>query len=207
MTPEKAYTILQTYLPAPALKYCFYLWQNNPFELKITKSRQSKIGDFTSRKSRRPRITLNNDLNPFQFLITYIHEVAHLHVHVIYGNKVDPHGEEWKKIFKLLMEPMQREYIFPPDVLAVLNRHMINPKASSFADTDLTKVLRGYDKNADQLIVLADLPEGCLFEFHGKFFKKGTIKRTRVLCREVNSKRNYLVPADALVNNVQLTLL
>ena len=208
MDPVKTYSILQAHLPATALPYCFQLWQQTPFQLKITRTRQTKVGDFTSRRSiAHPRITLNHDLNPYLFLITYVHEVAHLRVHLQYGNRVDPHGEEWKTGFKVLLQPMLRPDIFTADILNELSRHMINPKASSFADTDLTKVLRRYDKDAGQYATLSDIPEGSIFRFQGRYFKKGKIRRTRVLCHEVKSKRHYLVPADVLVSGVQLSLL
>lgn len=207
MSPEKLYTILQEHVPGSALQYCLQLWQQTPFQLKITRTRQTKVGDFTSRKSSQARITLNHELNPFLFLITYIHEVAHLRVHLQHGNRVDPHGEEWKSRFRELMQPVLSADIFQPDILAELNRHMVNPKASSFADTELTRVLRRYDKHAAQYATLSDIPEGSIFRFQGRFFKKGKIKRTRVLCHEVKTKRDYLVPADVLVSGVQLSLL
>jgi SprT protein len=208
MDPVKTYSILQAHLPATALPYCFQLWQETPFQLKITRTRQTKVGDFTSKRSiAHPRITLNHDLNPFLFLLTYVHEVAHLRVHLRFGNRVDPHGEEWKAAFKVLQQPMLRPDVFPADILDELSRHMVNPKASSFADTDLTKVLRRYDKDAGQYATLSDIPEGSIFRFQGRFFKKGKIRRTRVLCHEVKTKRHYLVPADVLVSGVQLSLL
>ena len=207
MNPEKLNSILADHIPASAMQYCLRLWHHTPFQLKITRTRQTKVGDFTTRTSSQARITLNHELNPFLFLITYIHEVAHLRVHLQHGNRVDPHGEEWKSCFRQLMEPMLNEDIFPPDVLAGLGRHMANPKASSFADTDLTKILRRYDKNAAQYATLSDIPEGSIFRFQGRFFKKGKIRRTRVLCHEVKTRRHYLVPADVLVSGVQLSLL
>jgi hypothetical protein len=208
MNSEKVRNLLQQHLPALSWPYCFALWQNNPFDLKLTRSRQSKVGDFTSRRHiDHPRITLNKDLNPYLFLVTYIHEVAHLHAFLKFGNKVDPHGEEWKFAFKHLMAPMLRKDIFPEEILHQLARHMVNPKASSFADAELTKALRSFDQNADQYTALSDIPEGSIFRFQGKFFKKGKLKRTRVMCNEVNSKRNYLVPAEVLVSHVQLSML
>jgi hypothetical protein len=208
MDPQKIYNTLQAHVPATALPYCFRLWQETPFQLKITKTRQTKVGDFTSRRNiAHPRITLNHELNPYLFVITYIHEVAHLRVHLHYGNRVDPHGEEWKRSFGVLMQPALNSGIFPEDILAELQRHMVNPKASSFADTDLTKVLRRYDKDAAHYATLSDIPEGSIFRFQGRFFKKGKIRRTRVLCHEMKTKRHYLVPADVLVSSVQLSLL
>lgn len=208
MDAKKVYSILQAHVPPAALAYCYQLWHETPFQLKITRTRQTKVGDFTSRRSAlQARITLNHELNPYLFVITYIHEVAHLRVHLHYGNRVDPHGDEWKTCFRSLMRPALTADIFADDILGELDRHMQNPKASSFADTDLTKVLRRYDKNADQYATLSDIPEGSIFRFQGRFFKKGKIRRTRVLCHEVKTKRHYLVPADVLVSSVQLSLL
>jgi SprT protein len=207
MNSEKLLSILEEHLPTSTVDYCFSLWQQKPFDLKLTKSRQTKVGDFTSRAHAiHPRITLNHDLNPYLFLLTYIHEVAHLFVYLKYGNRVDPHGEEWKSSFQELMRPLLQENAFPAEILHELTRHMVNPKASSFADSNLTKVLRSFDKGL-QLIALSDIPEGSIFRLQGKFFKKGLLRRTRVLCKEIKTKRNYLVPIDALVSDVQLSLL
>ena len=207
MTSERVLIILQTHVPASSLEYCFNLWKQSPFELKVTKSRQTKVGDFTSRRTKNhPRITLNNDLNQYLFLLTYVHEVAHLRVYLQYGNKVDPHGDQWKSTFTELMVPLLWESVFPDEILHELRRHMINPKASSFADTVLTQAFRRFDKNNSQM-ELSAVPEGSIFRLQGKYFKKGKLRRTRVLCRELQSKRDYLVPADALVSDVQLSLL
>lgn len=200
--------ILQSHVPASSVAYCFKLWQASPFELKISKTRQSKVGDFTSRRSRTyPRITLNNDLNPYLFLVTYVHEVAHLRVYLKHGARLDPHGEQWKTTFTDLMVPILWESVFPDEILHELRRHMIHPKASSFADTSLTQAFRKFDKNQHHQISLSDVPEGSIFKLSNRYFKKGKLRRTRVLCKELQSKRDYLVPADALVTDVQLAIL
>lgn len=200
--------ILQTHLPEKAIDYCFTLWKEKPFHLKVTNSRQSKVGDFTSRQDAlHPRITLNKDLNRFAFLITYIHEVAHWHVFMQYGNRVEPHGDQWKQSFQRAMQPLLTEEVFPVDILQPLTEHMVNPKASSFADSVLTKALRAYDANNHLAIVLSDLPEGSVFQLQGRYYTKGKLKRTRILCKEYKGRKQYLVPADMLVSNVQLSLL
>jgi len=103
------------------------------------------------------------------------------------------------------LQPVLTYDVFPEEILIELQRHMINPRASSFADTELTKILRRYDKDAGQYATLSDIPEGSIFRFQGRFFKKGKIRRTRVLCHEVKTKRHYLVPSDVLVSGVQLS--
>lgn len=210
MTREIVFSLLQAHVPPASVAYCISLWEKHPFYLKLSRSRQSKVGDFTSLPrggSRHPRITLNNDLNPFLFLITYIHEVAHFYTLITYGSRVDPHGSEWRQSFKTLMEPLLNGMIFPEEILQELQRHMVNPKASSFADTKLTMALRKFDPPHKQKVVLDQIPEGSIFNLNGRYFRKGKIKRTRILCSEMKSKRKYLVPADALVSDVQLSLL
>src|SRR6187455_638681 len=178
MRSDKVLTILQTHVPPASVEYCLQLWKANPFELKLTKSRQTKVGDFTSRRTKsHPRITLNNDLNPYTFLVTYVHEVAHLHVYLSLGNRVEPHGEEWKSTFTDLMIPLLWESVFPEEILHELRRHMINPKASSFADTALTQAFRKFDLNQHQQIALSDVPEGSIFKLSDRYFKKGKLRR------------------------------
>lgn len=208
MVSENIQKILHSQIPSPAIAYCLTLWQQSPFELKLTRTRHTKIGDFTCRKNTtHPRITLNYDLNPYLFLVTYVHEVAHWYVHQCYKKRVDPHGAEWKAMFRKLMEPILHENIFPLEVLMELKRHMNNPMATSYADSRLTEVFRQYDPPQQQMAVLEKIPPGSLFKLRNRYFKKGEKKRTRYLCREVKTKRQYLVPADVLVTDVQLSLL
>ena len=208
MTETQVLNILQPHLPEKAIDYCLNLWRERPFTLKLTKSRQTKIGDFMCKHgSRNARITLNHDLNRYTFLITYVHEVAHLHVFFDIGPKADPHGDHWKKAFQRLLAPVLTADIFPEKILMPLSAHMKNPKASTFADVSLTKILRSFDAQSHADIVLSDIPEGSIFKLNGRWFKKGKLKRTRILCKEVNTRRQYLVPAEALVSDVQLSLL
>ncbi len=201
-------SILSSHIPQPSVAYAHQLWHESPFELKLTRSRQTKVGDFSCRhSSANVRITLNHDLNPYLFLLTYVHEVAHLRVFLQYGRKAEAHGQEWKARFQNLLQPLLRESIFPSEILQELLRHMANPKASSFADIALTQALRAHDKNSHAMAVLSGIPEGSIFKLQGRYFKKGKLRRTRVVCMEVRSKRNYLVPVEAQVSDVQLSLL
>ncbi|MBL7842870.1 MAG: SprT-like domain-containing protein [Cyclobacteriaceae bacterium] len=206
MTAEQVQTILSQHIPQQAISYCLRLWKENPFIFRITKSRQTKIGDFTCKPGERVRITINEDLNPYLFLTTYVHEVAHYHVHHQVGNRAEPHGDLWKQTFQRLLEPVLNNSVFPEQLLTLLSQHMQQPMASTFADVALTKAFRQYDHNVDTHLVLSSLGEGSVFQLNGRYFKKGKLKRTRFLCQEVKSKKQYLVPAEALVNNAQLTL-
>jgi hypothetical protein len=207
MDSKKILFLLEQHLPAGAIDYCHGLWTAHPFDFKLRKSRATKVGDFTCQPGRTPRITINHDLHPYLFLLTYVHEVAHLEVHRKHGHRVEGHGQEWKSVFRQLLNPALNAEIFPPDLLIVLRRHMADPKASTFSDSDLVQVLRKYDPKATAMVFLADIPEGSLFGLRGRWFRKGSTKRTRALCQEVKTKRKYFVPVDSPVENVQLRLL
>ena len=48
------------------------------------------------------------NLNPYRFLMTLVHEVAHLVAFQKYGRAIKPHGKEWKFTFQTLMLPFIR---------------------------------------------------------------------------------------------------
>jgi hypothetical protein len=207
MVPDKVYKTLSKHLPTPSLNYCYQLWQQSPFTLKIRKSRQTKVGDFSCKHGGTPQITVNEDLHQYLFLMTYLHEVAHLHVHKMYGHHIEAHGDIWKNTFRELMMPMMNSDVFPPNLLKALARHMTDPPASTFTDSKLTELFRSFDPRWSRTTLLSEISEGSLFGLNGKWFRKGALQRTRVLCIEIKTKRQFLVPADMPVSDAQLSLL
>lgn len=207
MTPiEQLTKLFEKHIPLAAATYCVSLWQSTPFSFKVQKPRTSKLGDFRYRKDRKIQtITINSDLNKFQFLLTYIHEVAHLYTFEKFGNSLAPHGMEWKKEFQKLMSPLLVDSVFPKDILIPLRAHMQNPSASSARDLFLMKEMSKYDVKSETIsdhIFLSDLLPGREFLLSGRKFKKGETKRTRVLCEEVDSGRKFLVSRLAKVKPV-----
>jgi len=207
MDPKKIESVLTQHVPAEAVNYCTTLWEELPFIFKLRKNRRSKVGDFTCRSGQSPQITINGDLHPFLFLMTYVHEVAHHRVHKTLGFKAEAHGQDWKTAFQSLMAPLLTPEIFPEPLLTGLKKHMTSPKASSFSDADLTHLFRSLNEREKSVVLLSQIPEGSVFHLHGRWFKKGKLRRTRVLCHEVKTRRQYLVPVDVPVTNTQLALL
>lgn len=196
-------SLLETHMPSGAVAYCHQLWLETPFQLILRKSRTTKLGDFSCRPGRQPRITINADSHPFVFLLTYLHEVAHMRIHGEFGFKVPPHGKEWKQRFRELCSPLLASGIFPETLAIVLRHHLQNPAASSFSDVRLARVLQELDHRSSGVLMLADLPEGSRFQLRGRWYQKGKLKRTRVVCRELTSKRNYLISAHAPVGQTR----
>ena len=187
------------------MQYCWDLWHEDPFHFTITKSRSSKLGDFRYRPDRElQQITINHDLNPYQFLITYIHEVAHHRAFRRYGRAIKPHGIEWKTTFQKLMSPLLTDLVFPKDVLLPLKRYLANPKASTGADIFLSREVRKYDlREANQAVIyLSDIKIGKHFILRGRQFQKESTRRTRILCLEVKTGRKYLISGNAEVEEL-----
>jgi hypothetical protein len=191
--------VFERFVPTQAVDYCLDLWWDYRFEFKITKGRQTKLGDYRFHPVKKSHVvSVNNNLNPFAFLITYVHEVAHLVVYNDHKNRVSPHGGEWKANFKQLMLPMLRNDIFPDDVLRVLARHMKNPKASSYSDPKLIAALSRYDKDQNG-VLLSQVKNNEQFIFNKRQFTKLELRRTRAVCKEEKSGRKYLISQTAKV--------
>lgn len=185
--------ILKGYLPERSINKVMEWIVAKNVHLKITKNRSSKLGDYRPPVNHtNHRISINHSLNPFAFLITFVHEMAHLIVWEKYQNKVSPHGIEWKTEYRNLMNIMLDKRIFPHDISDVLSKSIVNSKASSSSDLKLSRILKKYDKHKHDLH-LEDLPENVVFQTeNGSKFKKGIKKRTRYLCLNLQNKKEYL---------------
>lgn len=190
---ERNQSILSKYLPEQSVSTIAQWIYKYDFKLKIKKSRSSKYGDYRPPHAGKNHIiTINHDLNKYSFLITLVHEIAHLTCYNKYKDSVSPHGEEWKLEFKMLMNYFLHEHIFPEDVFKALKKYMSNPAASSCSDVNLLRVLKKYDER-DKTILLEEIAEGSTFMYGSeRLFIKGEQIRKRFKCKEVKTKRIYL---------------
>ena len=202
MKPEEL-DLLKQHFPAASVEMVGSLYEQRRFVLKFNRPRNSKLGDFRPPRSKTSicHITLNCNLNPYQMLITYVHEVAHYDVYQQYGSRqVQPHGKEWQAQFSLLLQPFLTETIFPKDILEALQNHLQHIKATSTADLNLQRVLQGYDKKQENVVTVESLPDGARFVLkNGLVFRKGEKQRTRYKCLCENNSRWYFVSALAEV--------
>tara|TARA_B110000263_G_scaffold92112_1_gene80517 strand:+ start:461 stop:1057 length:597 start_codon:yes stop_codon:yes gene_type:complete len=171
--------------------------------VKIKKSRNTKLGDFTVNKKEEYLISINKDLNKYAFLITLTHEIAHAFVWEKHKRKVAPHGIEWKITFKEMMLNFLNADIFPDDLLRPLSKHIKNPKASTVNDYNLSDMLRKYDNNKQ--LILSEIPDGSVFStISGRQFVKLNKLRKRYKCKATDSNKIYLfnpLAAVALLDN------
>ena len=163
------------------------------FKLKIKKSRSSKYGDYRPPvKGQNHLITINHDMNKYAFLVTLVHEIAHLSNWNKHQDTVKPHGEEWKLHYKLLMQQFLIPEIFPVDVITALRKYMNNPAASSCSDLHLLRILKKYDER-QHTVLLEEIKQGATFSYNNnRYFIKGEQVRKRFKCKEVKTNRVYL---------------
>ncbi|WP_340203210.1 SprT-like domain-containing protein [Ascidiimonas sp. W6] len=191
--------VLEKYLPERSVKPCFELIKSNGVHLKIVNDRVTRHGDYRRTPDGKHQITVNASLNKYKFLITLIHEIAHLIAFQKYGRFIKPHGIEWKKTFQKLMLPLINPDIFPSKLLPLLANHFRNPKASSDTDAKLALALKKYDPVNDKSYIF-ELPKGSLFRlYNGKIFQKGNKRIKRYECVEMTTNRIYLFNPNAEV--------
>ncbi len=197
---EQHQRILQKYLPAEFVDNVVDLILKHPLEFSIVRPRSTKLGDFRYGPGlKRPKITINGNLNSYSFLITTIHELAHYFAHLEYGGRIKAHGKEWQLTYQKLIYPTIESGHLPKDIEDALLKSLVNVKASSCTDLNLMRVLRSYDVNTNEVLYLEDIAENTHFEINGKWFSKGKLRRKRYLCYELSTRKNYLVSAMAEV--------
>ncbi|HKX85672.1 MAG TPA: SprT-like domain-containing protein [Flavobacterium sp.] len=191
--------VLLKYLPEHAVPMCFELIRTNHVHLKIVNERLTRHGDYRKDAQGYHLITVNSGQNKYRFLITLIHEIAHLVAFEKYGRRIKPHGDEWKLTFQRLMVPFIRPEIFPQQLLPLIARHFRNPKASSDTDATLALALKQFDPENDKNYVF-EIPYGSTFRIHnGKIFKKVALRTKRIECIEIATGKIYLFNPNAEV--------
>lgn len=196
--------ILSTYIPADAAPLIGRWIDYFRCEFKVSRNRNTKFGDYRPpHNGKGHRISVNYDLNPYAFLVTTVHEFAHLHTWNEHKHKAKPHGAEWKANFKKMMQPFFKMDIFPADVKHAIASYLDNPAASSCSDLTLYRSLRMYDTRPDSITTVEKLPLKAVFKLKdGRVFKKEDKLRKRFKCIEIESNRVYLFSPVAEVEHL-----
>lgn len=199
--------VLEKYLPAEAAPLIARWIDYFKCEFKISRNRNSKFGDYRSPYGGKGhRISVNYDLNPYAFLVTTVHEFAHLHTWNEHKQTAKPHGTEWKNNFKKMMQPFFEKDIFPADIKKAIINYLDNPAASSCSDLNLYRSLRKYDppKESETILTVEKIPIKALFKLKdGRVFRKDEKLRKRFKCTEVATRRVYLFSPVAEVELIE----
>jgi SprT protein len=185
---------LKQYLPQGSFDDVAHYLLHYKVQLTITRERKSVLGDYrNSFGGKNHRISVNGNLNAYAFLITLLHELAHLFTYERFGHRVSAHGQEWKNEFSKVLAQFLLKKIFPADIQKTLLKTLQNPAASSCADTSLLRVLHQYDEKKEGVNLLENLAPGAVFTIKGgREFKKGERVRKRFKCVESATGKLYL---------------
>ena len=191
------------FLPIEAIPQIAEWIDEHKIILTITEKRNSVFGNYMRpTKEKGHLISVNGDLNRFAFLVTFVHEMAHLQVWLNFGDKINPHGKEWKNEFKKLMLPFFSMKIFSAELEMALAKYLTNPSSSSCFDEGLMRALKKFDKEI--LPFVGDLQVGEKFKTeNGKIFQRGKKIRTRIECVEISTNKIYLFNPIAEVKKVE----
>jgi hypothetical protein len=185
---------LRRWIPEKAAELALEYLNHYHVHLTITRERKSVLGDYRhATRNSNHRISVNGNLNTYSFLITLIHELAHLVTFMEHSNRVASHGKEWKAIYRKILEEFIRLGVFPTDILASLKKSLHNLPASSCADEDLMRILKRYDDNSGGLLLVEQVAEGACFLLEDmRVFRKGKKLRKRYQCVELATGKLYL---------------
>jgi SprT protein len=192
---EKSFNLLEHYLPQGAFEQVEPFFKTHTIHLSLTNERKSVLGDYRHPVRDAPyhRISINANLNKYSFLITLLHELAHLFTYVHFQHKAQPHGNEWKTQFRHILIPFLGKRIFPADVEKALFAYLHNPAASTCTDADLFKALYRYDEHRPGFKLVDEVGVNQYFETEdGEVYQKLEKLRTRTKCRHIATNKLYL---------------
>jgi SprT protein len=197
---------LENYLPNNSFKEVLAYIQHYNIHVLVTKQRKTVLGDYRHKAGwGNHKISINGNLNKYEFLITFLHELAHLLTWEQFKNTVEPHGKEWKYYYSQLLQHFMQLQIFPNDIVAALQKSILNPAATANGEAALLKVLRTYStiKKAGYITV-EDVEDGQFFITEkGKVFQRIGKRRKRIECIAIDTKLRYSFSTLAEVKLVQ----
>ena len=204
---ETSISFLDQFLPRGAYEQIAPFFQSHTIHLTVTHERKSVLGDYRHPVPDVPyhRISINANLNPYSFLITLLHELAHMFTFVHFQHKAPPHGKEWKTQFRHILIPFMGKRFFPADVEKALLAYLHDPAASTCTDPHLYKALYSYDEHKPGFKLVDDVGTNQFFETEdGQVYQKLEKLRTRTKCRNINNGKHYLFQGIVEVKAVRI---
>ena len=199
---QAARDVLKKYIPEPAIEPVLkILFAHKELHLKITKSRSSKLGDYKKITPYKHQISVNYNLNKYQFLITLLHEISHFLAYKHFGQRIKPHGKEWKQTFGNLLQNFIVPGIFPDEIIPDIKIYAENPKASTAGDGNLYIKLSQYNEKTNmQTKYVFELDPGQIFALpNGVVYQLQEKRRTRYKCLRLSNQKVYLIHQNAEV--------
>lgn len=179
---------LEKYLPSHTLQYLKIWFSDYYIHIKITRNRDSKLGDYRKLPDNSHEITINSTLVPQLFFFVLTHELAHLIAFEKYGRRISPHGAEWKETFRQML--LQSIEVYEEGLRPIIVKFSKSPKADFMSSPELVKYFH-IEKQDDKLQFIQELQKGEYFIYRReKYLLEGLIKKN-YLCKNLATGRKY----------------
>ena len=179
---------LEKYLPEGTLPFLKHWFADYTIHIKITKNRNSKLGDYRKLRDLSHEITINSTLAPQLFFFVLTHELAHLIAFEKFGRRIMAHGSEWKITFRnMLLESID---VYDDQLKPIILKFSKSPKANFMSSPDLVRFFRP-EMEDENLVYMEDLPKGSRFLYREEtYILEGLIKKN-YLCLHLSTGRKY----------------
>ena len=190
---------LKSYLPENALSFLKIWFADYPIHIKITRNRNSKLGDYRKMPDQSHQITINSTLEPDLFFFVLTHELAHLIAFEKFGRRISAHGNEWKTTFaQMILDSLE---IYPQDLQLILKKFSKSPKANFMSSSDLVRYFH-FDQLKEDEVFMESLQIGDRFMYREDAYKVQEKRKKLYLCINSTNAKKYLFKPLAKVQKV-----
>lgn len=191
--------LLEKYLPENTLSYLRIWFGDHSIHIKITKERNSKLGDYRKMPDQSHQITINSTLQPPLFFFVLTHELAHLLAFAQYGHRISAHGAEWKNTFRIML--LESFAIYPDDLKPIILKFAKSPKANFMSSPELVRYFHIEDYE-DESSYIEDLNINDRFTYKNQIYIIEEKRKKNYLCLQIKSNKKYIFKPLARVEKL-----
>ena len=192
-------SLLEKYLPENCLPYLKKWFGDYVIHIKITRGRNSKLGDYRKMVDKSHQITINSTLQPPLFFFVLTHELAHLLAFENYGHRISPHGEEWKNAFRIML--LESFAVYDEDLKPIILKFSKSPKANFMSSPDLVRYFHIEDYE-DESSYIEDLEIRDQFIYRKQIYIIEEKRKKNYLCIQLDTGKKYIFKPLARVEKI-----
>lgn len=192
-------TNLEKYLPENTLPFLKTWFGEHYIHIKITKARNSKLGDYRKMPDKSHQITINSTLQPQLFFFVLTHELAHLLAFENFGNRISPHGSEWKNTFRTML--LESISIYSEDLKPIILKFSKAPKANFMSSPDLVKYFHIVNYE-DETSYIEDLETEDRFIYRKQNYIIEGKRKKNYICLNLDNGKRYIFKPLARVEKL-----
>ncbi|MCZ2084704.1 MAG: transcription elongation protein SprT [Flavobacteriales bacterium] len=192
-------SLLEKYLPENCLPYLKKWFGDYSIHIKITRGRNSKLGDYRKMPDKSHQITINSTLQPPLFFFVLTHELAHLLAFENFGHRISPHGSEWKNTFSTML--LESISIYDDDLKPIILKFLKSPKANFMSSPELVRYFHIEDYE-DESSYIEDLEINDRFIYRKQTYIIDEKRKKNYLCTQLDTDKKYIFKPLARVEKI-----